>query len=996
MSAEIERLRREAARDPAALVRLCDRLVAEGRGDEAVQLGRRGVASRPSDVQLKLALGRALMAVGSLQEAQSVLAAAAAAPSSGSPAPAGRPRATIPGHRAPAGPPVEKSRALETPNEEWNAEGAAELDDLPTHARARAETVRAPTARPAPSRPAPSRPAYQDGDPARRPSDGSADGPVDLGRLADRLLVGDSDDGGSSWDGDANTAPEPLPDPTQVAWEAKRARAFLILWGLLALVTGGIVGGALWRAHERAKLLASIVDKADAREREATYEGDLAAREQYASAVRIDPKARKFFAMVAIASARLAADQGEDTDAGAWAMLRRSEKEAARHKPDPDPRVDRELRQARALLALGRGEACPPLLDGEDGDVAARCAAQRGDVDAARRILGATIKNGGDAQNLRALLALGSIELGAGDLDAADAAYRRVLEAAPEHPRALVGRAMVALERGDAPNLEAPPNVRLGATTGAWFHLGRGLAAMARGRADEDAVAESELNAARKGIVHDGRLALLYGRARLNQGQVGEAEQAMRVAEHLDPNDPDVAVLDAEVALAKGFEDKVVSALSVGASTPRKLAVLGRAQVLTGKYREAVSTLDAAMARRPGDATAVTYRMIARAHLGDMKGALAELERAATTLRSTTPRYGLGLLAYERHDLLKARAELGRALEHNSESFRARALLGRVLRDLGKPKEALVELERAARDAPALASVHEALGRLYLDLGRDREARAELRKVLDMPGKATAEDQLVYAEATCDLGLVDDAEKSIKDAEDAGALKPRLDHLRLVLQSWRGPKEAQAAAVALEKLRKGAGAHDARLAIQTADAWRRAGDPKRAGDDLRAALYGDALHANLGLGKVELGGADPSNAEASYRAALKAWDAGPYGIDDKTEARVGLARALLQRKAAADAIATLEPALTDDPRAPEPRYWLAKAYLEQAQPDKARPHADKAVELDDTYADAWLLIGDLNRAPDKGRARIAYKKYLELQPNAPDARNVKRILAALK
>src|SRR5581483_6705226 len=98
---------------------------------------------------------------------------------------------------------------------------------------------------------------------------------------------------------------------------------------------------------------------------------------------------------------------------------RRSEKEAARHKPDPDARVDRELRQARALLAIGRGESCPPLKDDEDGDIAARCAAQHGDVDAARRILAATLKSGGDAQNLRALLALGSIELGAGDLDAA-------------------------------------------------------------------------------------------------------------------------------------------------------------------------------------------------------------------------------------------------------------------------------------------------------------------------------------------------------------------------------------------------------------------------------------------------------------------------------------------------------------------------------------------------------------------------------------------------
>src|SRR5262249_47208105 len=151
-----------------------------------------------------------------------------------------------------------------------------------------------------------------------------------------------------------------------------------------------------------------------------------------------------------------------------------------------------------------------------------------------------------------------------------------------------------------------------------------------------------ELAEVRKGIVHDGRLALLYGRAQLLEGRVVEAEQAMRVAQRLNPNDGDGIVLDAEVALAKGFEDKVVSALSVEGSTPRKLAVLGRAQCLVGRYKEAAATLDAALKRRPGDATAFTYRAIARAHLGDMAAAVRELERAAQDHRlssSSTPHY---------------------------------------------------------------------------------------------------------------------------------------------------------------------------------------------------------------------------------------------------------------------------------------------------------------------------------------------------------------------
>src|SRR6185295_11421295 len=158
----------------------------------------------------------------------------------------------------------------------------------------------------------------------------------------------------------------------------------------------------------------------------------------------------------------------------------------------------------------------------------------------------------------------------------------------------------------------------------------------------------------------------------LLQGKVAEAEQAMRIAERLNPNDGDVAVLDAEVALAKGYEEKVVAALSVGTQTPRKLAVLGRAQALTGRYKEAAATLDAALAKRPGDAVSITYRAIARAHLGDANGAAKELEKAAATNASSTPHYGLGLLAYERRDLQKARTELDKALaSQNAEAFRA-------------------------------------------------------------------------------------------------------------------------------------------------------------------------------------------------------------------------------------------------------------------------------------------------------------------------------------
>jgi Flp pilus assembly protein TadD len=982
---EIERLRQAALKNPALLVKLADALVADDRADEAVDVCHDGLATSPEDVPLRLALGRALSAAGRIEEAQAALLQAAS-----------HKLKTRAGARAPQ--PTRPRFA--TPEDTFPTASTLPMldygDEQPASAKRRsaaaAGAARAPAA---------SLPTVEFAGDDTDPIEGA---PLDLERVASSLFAGDDRT-------HVEVAPSVAPDEMTRAWDERRGRVFVWLWVLLLVAASAIGGDWLRRSRERARMLAQAIERGDQRALEATDEGDVDARDSYHSALRVEPYQRKYLAMVALGNARLAADQGEDSDAAGWAMMKRAEREARRRPVAPDARADRELRQARGLLALQRGEACPPIVEvspaegavvppgttsplvaAEDGEVVARCYLQRGDVQAARRVLGEAIRRDGENKSVRALLALGSLELGAGDLDAAQTAYGRVLALYPQHPRALVGRALVALERNERPVI-VPPPVRLGPTSEAWFHLAAGMLAL--GKNVDEAQVTAELDLARKGIVHDGRLALLYGRARLMQGKVAEAEQAMRVAERLDPNDADVAVLDAEVALAKGYEDKVVSALAGGATTPRKLAVLGRAQCLVGRYREAAATLDAALARRPGDAVAITYRAIARAHLGDSAGAIRELEKASTSLSSSAPRYGLGLLAYERRDLLRARAELGRALEHNSESFRARALLGRVLRDLGKPKEALVELDRVAGEAPALASVHAARARLYLDLGRDREARTEARAVIDS-GKASAEDTLVYAEANVRLGHVQEGERAVTDALDAGIPQARVAHLKLLLQSWRGPKEAAVAAKALEKERHGL-AGDARLAIDNGDAWRRAGDYRKAGDALRAALYGDPLHANLGLGRLELAQNQRDEAEQSFAAALSAWERGPFGVDDQTEARVGLARAILQRDASSkEALALLESAAKDDAGAAEPHYWLARAYLGQSDQVHALAEALKATEIDDTYAEAFALTGDLSKAADREKARKAYKRYLELAPDGAQAKTIKRSLGSLK
>ena len=90
-----------------------------------------------------------------------------------------------------------------------------------------------------------------------------------------------------------------------------------------------------------------------------------------------------------------------------------------------------------------------------------------------------------------------------------------------------------------------------------------------------------------------------------------------------------------------------------------------------------------------------------------------------------------------------------------------------------------------------------------------------------------------------------------------------------------------------------------------------------------------------------------------------------------------------------EAAATLDAAVRDDGGAAEAHYWLAELSAEQGDHDKARAQADKAIELDDAYAEALALDGDLWRASNKDKAKKAYKKYLEVAPNGDQVKTVK-------
>lgn len=810
------------------------------------------------------------------------------------------------------------------------------------------------------------------------------DGSINLDAVAAQL----HDDVGTAWQ--PSLDPQvPTGDPVQQGFFRARRRAHIWLWASLAAISAGVIGGTWYRIHQIRLMIAQQTQVAHDRSAEATFEGDLAARDALVPVLSSRLHEREHLAFAALIEARLYADHGDEAEGATQAILRRAEREAARKEPERDPPTELNFVRARALVALGHGEPCPSI--DVDGVVGARCALRKGDLPLAQQQLTSVL--GADGNDNRGLLEQGALAAARGDLDVADDAYARVLKAQPGHPRALVGQALAALDRGKVQPLPPQPK-GLGPIGESWWHLALGGAALQKG---DEQTAATELDLAQSGAWRDGRLAARVGLAKIALGKVSEAERALRQAARLAPADPELGALDAEIAVAKGFEDKVAGNLAGRDGPPRLLAIRGRAEYLSGKPKEAAQSLEAALVKRPGDVVASTYLALSKARLGRATSAVNDLEKLARQHPDvTTPHYGLGLIAYERHDLATARVELSKALTHDPEAFRAGTWLGRVDAELGRTADAVAELEKVTQDDESLLAAHVTLGHLYHDLGRESEARSELRRVVDA-GKANADDQLAYAEALIALSQLTEGDKVLTAAQNAGAPAAAIGRDRLILQAARGGAGAANAARALDKLRRSA-PKDQRLALSIAEAWRHAGDGKKAADEFRAAalLGSDKLHPSLGLGRALLQANDAAGAEVAFRAALSAFGGAPYGEEDKTEARVGLGRALLAKKDYADAASTLEAARDEDEGAPEPRFWLAKAYQEVGEAAKARAEVEKAVALDDNYAGAWLLYADLTEKSDKPTAQRALKRYLELVPDGPQTKALKRRLAQLK
>jgi tetratricopeptide (TPR) repeat protein len=803
-------------------------------------------------------------------------------------------------------------------------------------------------------------------------------------------------------------------DPTlttreEQAFNLRRGRSFLMLWiGLIAIAVGaGSAGFYTWyqRTHEAAARYQDAVEKI----RLGGWDSYQKAREDYVAIIKLDSKDDKAACELAATHALVMLDYGEDEGIVAT-MNRRAEQQLEKHHNQNPPAA---CAVAQAALNIRRGEldkARDTIVKAVASHadearlpyVAALARVSTGEDKEARDLLQDAIKK--DARYVPALVALGNLYSDTGDFDRADEAYRKALAIAPEHPRAVLGRALLRIDRGqDLDRAVADLNVTLqkwadqSPPMAAWRKLGLGELHIRLGDAEK---AAQDLDAAQKGNMEDGRFQVRLARARLDQGKISDAERLLRKVAQRRARDPQIETLDAEIALAKGFEDRVVAALTgKQGGPPRSRIALGRAYYATGKQREAAEVLESALKDLPEDTTALVYRALVRAASGDGQVADRELEKLARASASTLPRYALGKLAMDKGDLERARTHLEAACTGNPETYRAALLLARIHEKKNRTGEAIKALEKAVSDNASFVPAHVELGRLDVEVGRWRAGRTELKAAVEL-GKADGELLLALARAQAELGFTDDVQKTLSQASEKGASSQKIEQLRAVAASWDA-NAAPAAAKKLEAMRKGA-PRDVRLLVDIGTAWRRAGMAKPAEQAFDTALKidADSVDARLGMAKLRLLAGDGPRAVAAYSAAETSYRKRSYLAQEKlVEAKVGIGRAYLlpgAEHASDKARKAFEEAVATDPEDPEAQYYLGRLYLDIKETGRAKDALARAVELDPQFADAHYYLAEAIRENDHGRAKRAYEKYCELAPKGEHFKAAKKALESLQ
>jgi tetratricopeptide (TPR) repeat protein len=514
--------------------------------------------------------------------------------------------------------------------------------------------------------------------------------------------------------------------------------------------------------------------------------------------------------------------------------------------------------------------------------------------------------------------------------------------------------------------------------------LGRGEALLA---AEKAAAAVSSLEKVSRQEPNHERVDELLGRAYAGSGRLGEAVEAIERALQRSPTVPLFELL-AECWRKQGREDERARALDrlslLRRDDPETLLELGRAHAASGRRDEAIAALERAwelsgaagaaelLARLLLEAAlhAVEHRAAERA-LGLLERAvrvaepfddllmeiirsyerLSETELAARTAEVVARRSPArldALLALGNARAAQGRDEealawFERASAAKLDSVEALLGAGRLLVRAGRVTEARDGLLRALRFAPA----HDEAARLLLASRSNTDAPEQLREILDevvtlRPNDAAAKAELARVELA--LGHAARAEQLLAEALATGT--QRADWFVYSAQALaalgRSEQSAQMAARALELEPE---QKDALRLLGVAQAAR--GETAAAIEALERALAGGAPtpHAAERLHRLHREHAANLEANGDIAGAGRSHARALELVPEDHEARLGLARCLLEMSDVQRAVDVLETGVSE--RAEHLDLWvlLGSTFLEKGMNDRALRALETAARL---------------------------------------------------
>jgi cellulose synthase operon protein C len=283
----------------------------------------------------------------------------------------------------------------------------------------------------------------------------------------------------------------------------------------------------------------------------------------------------------------------------------------------------------KAIAALGEVLSLAP----DDADAAqklARLLLSRNRLDECINLVERFKRRGRASAALLSIL--GDAQLGKGELTRAEESYGMALGQSPEDPAALLGRAQVALRKGDAQGAVSYLSRAKEAAAGSPDLLyGYALVALRAGFGDE--AGEALARAARL-RPDDSRIIYLSGVAWLKQRKpdLSEAEQSFRQFLKLQPASPQGQLFLGYVLLKqkRSAEARALleSSVKADASAPEGFYYLGLIAQDEQEDRRAVSILEEVVRRFPSFAHAHVALGVSYMRLKDYERARRELETA--------------------------------------------------------------------------------------------------------------------------------------------------------------------------------------------------------------------------------------------------------------------------------------------------------------------------------------------------------------------------------